>query len=88
MRRVALALLLVVGAGLVAGVAPAAAVAPSAGSRPVRPAIMAGGVHTCALLPSGTVECWGRNFYGQLGNGTNTNSSIPVEASELREEGA
>src|SRR5437660_6493291 len=82
MRRVGLALLLV-GAGLVARVAPAGAVAPAAGSRPVRPAVTGGGVHSCALLPAGTVECWGRNYFGQLGDGTNTNSSIPIAVSGL-----
>ncbi len=40
---------------------------------------IAGGVsHTCAALTSGSVACWGDNTYGQLGNGTNTQSPIPV----------
>ncbi|HYH59413.1 MAG TPA: hypothetical protein VD790_09370 [Thermoleophilaceae bacterium] len=35
-------------------------------------AITAGGFHTCAVLDNGTVRCWGRGFFGQLGY-ANTN---------------
>jgi alpha-tubulin suppressor-like RCC1 family protein len=42
-------------------------------------AISAGGRHTCALMASGGVECWGYGEYGQLGDGTTTDRVAPVE---------
>lgn len=38
-------------------------------------AISAGLDHTCGLTIEGAAYCWGNNFYGQFGNGTNLNSS-------------
>ncbi|ACY15380.1 RCC1 domain-containing protein [Haliangium ochraceum] len=35
--------------------------------------IAAGGFHTCAVLDTGSVRCWGRNADGQLGYGTAEN---------------
>jgi len=42
-----------------------------------------GGEHTCALLSSGSVMCWGRNHNGQLGDGTTTGSNVPVFVSGI-----
>ena len=46
-------------------------------------AIAAGLNHSLALCSNGTVWAWGNNGSGQLGNGTTTNSLIPVQVSGL-----
>lgn len=45
--------------------------------------VTAGARHTCALLESGSVYCWGGNGNGQLGDGSNTVRLTPVPVSGL-----
>ncbi len=46
--------------------------------------ITAGNGHTCALLKDGSAQCWGDNYYGQLGNNNpGVNSAVPVSVSGL-----
>jgi alpha-tubulin suppressor-like RCC1 family protein len=53
--------------------APQMALASAAGAS----SISAGGEHACALV-SGAAYCWGENYNGELGDGTNINSAVPV----------
>jgi alpha-tubulin suppressor-like RCC1 family protein len=46
-------------------------------------AIAAGRYHACALLSTGAVKCWGQNTYGQLGDGSTTQSLTPVSVPDL-----
>ncbi|HEY3817763.1 MAG TPA: hypothetical protein VGL81_11355 [Polyangiaceae bacterium] len=40
--------------------------------------LAAGGFHTCAILASPSVMCWGANDFGQLGNGGTDQQQVPT----------
>lgn len=40
--------------------------------------IAAGSEFSCVTTDTGAVWCWGRNYAGQLGNKTKTDSNVPV----------
>jgi alpha-tubulin suppressor-like RCC1 family protein len=42
-----------------------------------------GDTSACALLANGSIQCWGYNGEGQLGNNSTVNSSIPVTVSGI-----
>jgi len=64
-------------------------VAPYQGEFSARPTAVPGGLsfaavsvgwyHTCGVTPNGTAYCWGANANGELGNGSQTSSIIPVK---------
>lgn len=43
--------------------------------------VSAGGRHTCGITTDGEAYCWGNNEFGQLGNGSTSNSVAPVPIS-------
>jgi alpha-tubulin suppressor-like RCC1 family protein len=52
-------------------------------SLPAAATVTAGGAHSCAALTDGRVFCWGANDQGQLGDGDNVPSLVPVPVPAL-----
>jgi len=46
-------------------------------------AVAAGAYRACAVLDSGTIQCWGDNSHGGLGDGTTVDSGTPVSVSNI-----
>ncbi|MBI3074193.1 MAG: chromosome condensation regulator RCC1 [Deltaproteobacteria bacterium] len=46
-------------------------------------AVSAGESGTCILIGDGGAKCWGRNYYGQVGDGTYMDRNIPVDVQGL-----
>jgi len=42
-------------------------------------AVFAGGFHTCGITTTKLAYCWGSNAFGQLGDGTVTRRTTPVD---------
>jgi alpha-tubulin suppressor-like RCC1 family protein len=38
-----------------------------------------GAAHSCVTLSNGAARCWGVNYYGQLGDGSDSDSTSPVD---------
>jgi alpha-tubulin suppressor-like RCC1 family protein len=56
--------------------------APVLGERTFQ-AVVTGYYRACGLTAEGTAFCWGRNDYGQLGDGTTQDRAEPVAAPSL-----
>ena len=63
-----------------AALGPASAAAPTgSGQHSDRSVLLDGGLnHSCSVLATGTVKCWGGNGWGQLGDGSVENRPAPV----------
>src|SRR5438128_1309871 len=77
----------VLAAGAMVGIAAAdvrpaergSVTAPTAGAFS---SVAAGYGHTCAIRTDGTLWCWGSNYSGELGDGTNTSHTTPARVGD------
>ena len=58
-------------------------IASAAKQSAISQTIAGGGLHSLALCSDSTVRAWGANGWGQLGNGNNTISNVPVQVTGL-----
>ncbi len=69
---------------MIAGVAAGVIMQPFAPASAVGiVSIAGGGFHTCVLTSTGSAQCWGRNDFGQLGDGTAQNRTTAVKVAGL-----
>lgn len=53
-----------------------------AGAPSIR-SVATGAAHVCVALADGSVQCWGANSLGQLGDGTATDRALPAPVADL-----
>lgn len=46
-------------------------------------AVATGNDHSCSLVSDGTVKCWGKNNFGQLGDGATTDRWLPTTVTKV-----
>lgn len=68
-------------------VAPPPTTKPPTTAAPIDPVLQVSSraFHTCGVRRSGTVLCWGKNSYGQLGDGTREDTNKAVHVAGIRD---
>jgi alpha-tubulin suppressor-like RCC1 family protein len=55
----------------------------ASGVKAISVAISSGSADVCVVMSAGGAKCWGTNTFSQLGNGSTTDSSAPVDVAGL-----
>ena len=53
------------------------------GSIYIENTLTVGREHACAIMENHSVYCWGRNYFGMLGNGGTSSSNVPVAVEDF-----